>query len=411
MLPNLSTGLKIAEILQFYPETRDVFNAQGLAALISDDSLRVLAPFLTLGTALRSRNIDPQGFLNFLRDAVKTDPLLEAPGLDSLEAQGELTLLALMPCGLKVPFGRAISGYLEELKEKKNLNIKFAVEGNVNQELSYYPYISKLETIDELPDIIVSADFNAFYGHRFYQRFVASGELRGYGSANPGQAFIEAGILDPRGEYSILGINPLVMVVNLDAIGDRPLPECWQDMLDPCWNKSVTLRGNSDFFCHAVLLPIYQQHGAAGLEQLAANVLRGQHPAQMVQQIDSGAPGAIYVMPEFFAHRVKHQERIKIIWPSDGALASPVTLQVKSSRINELKPVLDYLSGSELAQALIGARFPVPHKEVQGEVQDKPLQWLGWDFLRTNDLLTVNADIDKIFLPLVKEPLSQAINQ
>ena len=408
MKPALGTDLRIAELLRHYPECRNVFEAQGLAALVSEDSLRVLAPFLTLGTALRSRNIDEQAFLGLLQDAVNSETLTEAPGLESLEQQRNLTLLALMPCGLKVPFGRAISGFLERLKAERGIHIKYAVEGNVNQELSYYPYIDTLETIDELPDIIVSADFNAFYGHRFYRRFVASGELTGYGTPHPDTAFRDAGILDPEGEYSILGVNPLVMVANLDEVGDRPLPSRWQDILDPVWNDSLTLRGSEQFFCHAVLLPIYQQHGAAGLEQLAANVLRGLHPAQMVKMIDSGAPGAIYVMPEFFAHRVKNRERVKILWPEDGALASPVTLQVKRSRVEELQPVLDYLSGPDLAGALIDARFPVPHTAVSGEVRGKPLQWLGWDFLRENDLLAVNAEIDRIFLPLVREPLFTA---
>jgi len=411
MKPSLGADLKIADIIKYYPETRMVFEAHGLAALVGDEGMRLLAPFLTLSTALRSRDMDEASFLKLLRDAVHQEEILEAPGLDSYDRQGDLTLLALMPCGLKVPFGRTITGFLEQLKKDRGLHVTYAVEGNVNQELSYYSYIKTLETINELPDIIVSADFNSFYGHSFYRKFVADGSLTGYGTPQPGEAFQKAGILDPKGEYSVLGINPLVMVANLDEIGDRPLPTSWADILDPIWQRSLTLRGSNDFFCHAVLLPVYQDHGEEGLRKLAANVLRGLHPAQMVKQIDAGAPGAIYVMPEFFAHRVKKQDRIKIIWPEDGALASPVTLQVKRSRIDELKPILDYLSGPDLAQALIGARFPVPHQSVAGEVQDKPLRWLGWEFLRNNDLLSVNADIDQVFLPLVKEPLLQAAGQ
>ena len=411
MQPALGTDLKIAEIIEHYPATRQVFTAHGLAALVSEEGLRVLAPFLTLATALRSRGIDQEGFLKLLQEAVQTEEALEAPGLGSIAEQGKLTLLALMPCGLKVPFGRAISAFLSDLKQTQGLDIRYAVEGNVNQELSYYPYINTLETVDELPDIIVSADFNAFYGQRFYQRFVASGEMVGYGAPNPGPAFQQAAILDPQGEYSVLGVNPLVMVANLDEVGNRPLPSSWPDLLEPCWNESLTLRGSNDFFCHAVLLPIYKKHGAAGLRKLAANVLGGLHPAQMVKQIDAGAPGAIYVMPEFFAHRVKNQQRIKIIWPADGALASPVTLQVKRSRIAALQPVLDYLTGPGLAEALSGARFPVPFKQIGGEVQEQPLQWLGWDFFRDNDLLTVNAEIDRVFLPLVSAVLQKAAGQ
>jgi ABC-type Fe3+ transport system substrate-binding protein len=345
--------------------------------------------------------MDAGRFLGLLAAALPETSKLEAPGLEAYHSQGDLSLLALMPCGLKMPFSRAVSGFLDDLKREQGLALRYAVEGNLNQEISYYSYIHTIETVDELPDIIFSADFNSFYGRRFYERFVATGQVTGYGSFSPGPAFRDAGILDPLGEYTVLGVNPLVMVANLDEVGDRPLPTCWEDVLDPMWKKGLTLRGGDNFFCHAVLLPTYQRFGAGGLEKLAANVLTGFHPAQMVHQIDTGGPGALYVMPEFFAHRVSRQERIKIIWPEDGALASPVTLQVKPSRIEALKPVLDYLTGKDLARVMAGARFPVPHGDIGGEVQEKPLRWLGWEYLRAHDLSELNAEIDRIFLPAV----------
>ncbi|MEJ2200520.1 MAG: ABC transporter substrate-binding protein [Desulfuromonadaceae bacterium] len=318
-----------------------------------------------------------------------------------IRKSGELTLLALMPCGLKVPFGKALSAFLEDLKVREGLSITYAVEGNLNQELSYYPYVETIEALEELPDIIVSADFNVFYQHHFYRRFVEPGHLVGYGQVAPCPAFAEAGLNDSRGEYFLFGVNPLVLVVDLDRIGDRPLPGLWADILDPVWKNDVILRGNDDFYCHAVLLPLFQEGGEEALLRLAGNVRAGMHPAQMVKQIDSGQGGALYVMPEFFAHRVKRKERIAIIWPRDGALASPVTLQVKRNRVAELKPVLDWLTGSELARTLVGARFPVPNAEVEGDLQQLPLKWLGWDWLRNNDLRRVNAEIDRIFLPAV----------
>jgi len=402
MKPVVDGDMKIAEIIKHYPQTRSVFHAHGLSALVSDDGMRVLAPFLSLATALRSRLIDLNRFIRLLQEMIDLEQLAEAPGLDSVDQQGELTLLALMPCGLKVPFGKAISEAIGHIEKEHNLSVRYAVEGNVNQELSYYPYINTLKTIDELPDIIVSADFNAFYGHGFYNRFVATGDVTGYNTINTGKTFTAAGVVDPEGNYTVLGINPLVIVANTEQLNGRPLPTCWADLIDPMWKDSITLRGSSDFFCHAVLLPMYRDHGAEGLRQLADNVLQGMHPAQMVKQIDLNAPGALYVMPEFFAYRAKHQERIQIIWPDDGALASPVTLQVKASRIDELKPVLDLLAGIDLAQSLAGARFPVPHAEVTSEVQDKPLLWIGWDLLRQRDLLEMNAEIDGLFLPYVK---------
>jgi hypothetical protein len=68
------------------------------------------------------------------------------------------------------------------------------------REISYYQYIDTVETADELPDIIVSADFNAFYGRRFYGRFVKTGHFTGYGRFDPG------GISSRRG-LSIHGVS------------------------------------------------------------------------------------------------------------------------------------------------------------------------------------------------------------
>jgi ABC-type Fe3+ transport system substrate-binding protein len=395
--------MKIAEIVASHPETRAVFAAHGLAQLVSEEGLRVLAPFLTLGTALRSRGLAAGTVLRLLGEAAEAGPVLEAPGLGDIGRAGELTLLALMPCGLKVPFGRAVAPFLEDLKARTGLEITYAVEGNLNQELSYYPYVDTVESPDELPDVIVSADFNVFYYHRFHRKFVAPGHFVGYGEVRPTAAFAAAGLIDPLGEYFVFGVNPLVIVADLDRLGGRSLPGSWDDLLDPVWSNEITLRGSADFFCHAVLLPLYQRHGPEGLRRLAPNVRQGLHPSQMVKRIDAGEGGALYVMPEFFAHRVKNRRQIAILWPEEGALASPVTLQVKRSRVDELRPVLDWLTGPELARALVGARFPVPHSGVEGELQEAPLKWLGWDYIRRHDIAALNAAIDAVFLPAVRE--------
>ena len=404
MAPAIHPDFKLSEIISRYPETRSVFVSNGLGALVSEEGMRVLAPFLTLGTALRSRSLNVDKFIEMLEAAsVKETPPHEAPGLESMEKQKDLTLLGLMPCGLKMPFSRAFTDFITHLLEaSRPMAFQYAVEGNVNQELSYYAYVNTIEKAEELPDIIVSSDFNVFFGHRFYDRFVATGNFRGYGSFQPGKNFKEAGIPDPRGDYTILCVNPLVIVANLDQVGTRKLPQTWADILDPVWKKDLTIRGDDNFFCHAVLLPLFQQFGASGLKALAANIAQGLHPSQMVNRMDKNASGALYVMPEFFAQRIRRQDRIKIIWPADGALASPVTLQVKPPRKKELQPVLDYLVGRELASTLARAGFPVPHADVRAEVQNRPLRWLGWEYLRKHDLTALNRQIDEIFMPLVQ---------
>jgi Domain of unknown function (DUF1858) len=54
--------LTIAALLDRHPATRPVFVAHGLEALVGPEGLRALAPFLTLGTALRSRGLARRPF-------------------------------------------------------------------------------------------------------------------------------------------------------------------------------------------------------------------------------------------------------------------------------------------------------------------------------------------------------------
>lgn len=400
----LSADMKIADIVTRYPETKDIFTHQGFGSLVSEEGMRVIAPFLSLKTALRRRFISESSFLESLEEIINREEMQEVPGLEDYAQQGKLSLLALMPCGLKMAFARTLSAFIEEFNEQRETPITYAIEGNLNQELSYYPYVDRLESVDELPDIIVSSDFNALYGKRFHERFVATGAFSGYDCSEFSQQFIEAGIKEPQEAYSVITVNPLIMVVNIDKLAGRAMPTCWDDLLNPEWKQSVVLRGGNGFFCHAVLLPTYKKHGAEGLRKLADNICSGLHPSQMIKQIDNNGPGAIYVMPAFFTQRIKNKLRVQTVWPEDGALASPVTLQVKSAKKEQLKPLLDFLTGPQLAQALTDNGFPVPRQDIEHEVQHKPLLWLGWDYLYSHDLPTLNTKIDEIFMPELNLP-------
>lgn len=397
--------MRIAELVASHPQSLPVFTAYGLQELVDKEALRLLAPFLTLGTALRTRGIPIDKFVNSLQHHLWASPPPEAPGLHDIDTNDRLSLLGLLPCGLKVPFGKAITDFFQTYLAEDNAPITYAVEGNVNQELSYYKFVDQVESLDELPDIIISSDFNAFFYRRFRQRFIDRGHFIDVSPPSLNTAFDGTGILDPLRQFTMLTVNPLIIVADLERVGTRPLPRCWADLLDPIWQHSITLRGNQQFFCHAVLLPFFKEHGAAAITALAHNVLRGQHPAEMVKEAGADRPdgAALYVMPDFFAHKISRQERVCIIWPEDGGLISPVTMLVKKQRATELKAITDFFTGAELAKIFAGAWFPTPHPDVSNALPpNAKLKWLGWDYLRNNDLAELNAAIDEIFLPIVR---------
>jgi ABC-type Fe3+ transport system substrate-binding protein len=404
MNPSIHPDMRLDRLLEQFPNTRAVFEAHGLGRLVTEVSLGAVGPFLTLQTALMSHGVATDLFVQLLNDFCQKESPLDAPSLAEARRQGPVNLLTLLPCGLKVPFAKALATFIKKSDQRGGQSVNYSVESNLNQELSYYPYVNHIDSLDELPDLIVSADFNPFFHHRFYRRFIQPGHFVDTMQKTPNALYTGAGISDPRRQYTILGINPLIIVADLKSAGDRPLPGCWADLLDPMWRNSITLRGNDHFFCHAVLLPFFKEHGLAGMRALAANVADGRHPSQMVKTAGIGRSSALYVMPDFFARQIPARRSVRVIWPADGALASPITLMVKRKKAERLKPITDYLTGKDLARILAGAYFPSPHPTASNRLPvGTGVKWLGWDYIRTNDLETANAEIDRVFLPAVHQ--------
>ena len=165
--------MSIYQILSEYPFLLKIFKQHGMEKFENKEVLEKLGPLLKLKTALSMVSVNKDSFIELLNQAVVAN---EAKGdftlADSPERQKELTLLALLPCGMKMPFNRAFDDFSAEYSRQINNVLHSLVEGNVNHELSYYAYIDLVTSIDELPDIIVSSDINSFYHKPFQENFL-----------------------------------------------------------------------------------------------------------------------------------------------------------------------------------------------------------------------------------------------
>lgn len=106
----------------------------------------------------------------------------------------------------------------------------------------------------------------------------------------------------------------------------------------------------------------------------------------MIDAAPEGGP-PLFIMPWFFARKIKAAERIEILFPEEGAFISPVQLLVKRSKQTELAQVIDFLMAKPLHQHCSDNFFPTPHPEVADIVPaGKRLFWIGWEFIYENDL-------------------------
>lgn len=313
-----------------------------------------------------------------------------------------LNLLALLPCPVKVPIEQAFDDFLATLSPERAASLRCCLEGNANIESEYYDTVEHITSLDGLPDIVISPGFNSFFEPAFVSRFIKTGLFSSVNDYAGDRHLSRLGVSDPNGNYTMLAMNLLVPVADLRRLGNRPVPKRWGDLLSPEYANSMAIRGHKDgTFCETLLMTIYKDAGAEGLRALGRNVRYGWHPSQMVKAaLGSGedAP-AISVMPLFFAQNLKEREHIRVVWPEDGALVSPVTMLVKTEKKGELHDLIGFLAGRQVSKIFADAFFPAVHPEVDNGLPDgATFKWIGWDYVTDRDIKELIETVNAAFM-------------
>lgn len=317
-----------------------------------------------------------------------------------MENFSNCNLLALMPCPLKVPFERLITGYVEK-KKQEGVKLNCNIVANANNHLAFYEQIDAFEDIDEIPDIVISPGLNNFFYDEFHNRFISKGYFRNpieYGEA---EDFQNIGYPDVDRNYTMFTLNLLVIVVNKDRLKGAGIPKSFGDLLSKEYYKNISIRGRDEFVCETVLLNFYKEYGFEGIKLLSENVKEGLHPAEMVKKATSAnhQDPAIYVMPYFFARNISARKNIELVWPEDGALVNAISMLVKRDISKDVKDLAGYIAGQEVGRVFTNAAFPVSNPTVElGSFKDKKYKWLGWKFIQDNNLRKVMDEITNYYI-------------
>ncbi len=385
----------LQQVVDINKEFIPFFEKHGLGNYFKPGNLEKIGKYTRLNSLLKSKNIDPGLFITTMNELF--DNNLQK-GVDTLFTQESLHFSALLPCGLRNPFKE----YFEAFAYADNgqfPGLNFLIEGNVNHELSYYPLLDSITDLNELPDIIMASDVNHFFHRPFINRFIDKNVFMAYKPYEYNNYLEKTGFVDPGNNFTMFTSNLLVMAVDKERLGNRTIPRTWNDLLDPSFHNEIVMRGEDNFFCNAVMLPFYQDGGNAAIETLGLNIKCGLHPAEMVKLAGTRKPGGgtVYILPYFFAKRIQNKQ-VEIVWPEDGAIASPVFILAKREKIGEHEFLLDFLFSKETGEMLTDRHFPSIHPGVSNDGFPEPVKWLGWDFLNIHDIGELKIHIRNIFM-------------
>ncbi len=380
--------MTIPEIIKKYPETLTVFKNSGFNGLEQQEVLEKLKD-LSLEKIMVIKKEDVNIFMEMLEQSITTVE----------KEKGEAKILGLLPCPVRIPL---LEGFENFLEKNKDVNIDYELKA-ASAGLDWIKEsVRKDENVDDLADMFMSAGFDLFFDKKLIGKFKEQGvfkDLTGIEHYNKDFENDEISLKDPHGDYSMIAVVPAVFIVNQKALNGRKIPESWEDLLKPEYENSVSLPISDFDLFNSILIHIYKMFGMDGIKSLSKNFLSNLHPAQMVESTEP----LVTIMPYFFSKMIPEGGIKKVVWPKEGAIISPIFMLTKADKKEELQKVIDFMSGAEVGQMIASqGLFPSVNPDVKNPTTGKKFQWVGWDFIYSNDIGEKIEECKKVFEEGVK---------
>jgi ABC-type Fe3+ transport system substrate-binding protein len=337
-----------------------------------------------LGSYTRAEDSRMTRLLSFMSEIAQQGA--EAP----LRPARELDLLLYAPCPVKLV-----------LKDAVDAAGPFASHVPMGcTSVDPYDPLRDATDPDELPAVIASIGFGDFWRSGFASRFVDTGVFETVRPEVVSPLHAAAGMTDPRGAYTIYGVTPYLFMVDDERLGSTPAPRTWAELLEPRYRGRITMCGDGDDMADAALLAMYQEAGMEGVETLARQCRGLMHSSSMTKAAGNrrDADAAVFIMPAFFACSTRQPAGVRVIWPEDGAAASPLYFLAKKTEQERVAPLLRALTEGFAAipsaawfvpLALPPERSPLP--------PEARLKWPGWDFIQNCDVNALRDELGQRF--------------
>ncbi len=407
---NITAEMTLFDITEQYPETIAVFVANGYEHVGEEKKRTSAGKMVTLGQAMQMKSKDTPAFIALLVAAVKEHREKQDGTLDVIEdeneifpSSGDIRVAGLLPCPVRIPMLEAFDKVSKEITARtgKTIGVRLAAASIGADALDRG--MANIHDENDLPDIFLSAGFEAFFDKTNMARFKDNNVFTDGTWSSHNDLMAPYGLQDPDGHYGMLAVVPAVFLVDKTQLEEgQEVPRSWKEILGPDFKDRVAMPvGDFDLF-NGILLTIWKHFGDDGVAAIGRNLLQGLHPSQAAGRFAAkGGKGPfVSVIPYFFSKMAQFNPNAEIVWPEDGAVISPIFMLLKKSSPKEAGQLADLFASKEVGEILSHrGLFPSCHPEVENKVPEKaPFMWLGWDFMRENDLGELIPRVNDIFL-------------
>ncbi len=398
----------IYDITEKYPDTISIFVASGFEHLNNPVMRSTMGKTVTLEMALSLRKVNQEVFIQKLEEAIEGSNPDLSTGLYAAkkETGGDIRIEGVLPCPIRLPLLEKFTGWFDSVKDTLDYQVDYNLKSaNLGLDDVKERIVSANGDSDGLSDLYLSAGFDLFFDKKLMGQYREAGvfeDISGVSQMNPDFDNEDISLRDPKGQYAIIGVVSAIFMVNTNVLGDRKMPESWEDLMKPEFENSISLPMRDLDMFNAFLLHIYRHYGEDGVKKMGKALLQNMHPAQMVKaHIPKGGNPvpAVTVTPYFFASMVDKKGPLRPVWPKDGAIISPIFLLSKAKNKDKLKPFVDFLYSKEIGEILSSnGKFPSTNPLVDNHLSpDQKFMWVGWDFIHNNDIGELITHTEKLF--------------
>jgi len=403
---------KVYDITEKYPETIEVFVANGFEPLANEKMRKLMGKTISLEMACKSKKVNLELFTEKLIEAIEQN----RKSVDSTlivnkeDINADVRIEGVLPCPVRVPLLEGFNTWIEENKEKLQLNIEYDLK-SAHMGVDWLREKIEPGNEDSLADIYLSAGFDLFFDKDLMGKFRENGvfeDITGLEKLNEDFDNEKIDLKDPEKQYSIIGGVPAVFMVNTEELKGRDFPRTWGDLLKPEFEGSVSIPTMDNDLFNAILLNIYKIYGEEGIRKLGRAQFRSMHPAEMVRshirKNNSDVP-TVTIMPYFFTNMVRPDSPLKAQWPEDGTIISPIFLLAKKKTKEKTKPIIDYIFSKEVGDLLSNnGKFPTTIPGVDNRLSpEQKFIWLGWDYIKSNNIGELIENCMKLFHEVKQE--------
>ena len=367
----------IYNLTEKYPEIIEVLVAYGFDKLKNPIMRNTIGKTMTLKTICETRKVDLNEVLN------------EIDKIIYVNSENRITVKGILPCPIRIPLIDKIDNFINT----NNLSVDYTLPA-ASTGLDWL--ISETKDRDNLADIYLSAGFSLFFDRDKIGKFANEGLFKReeYSYNSDFKSFS-----DPNNIYTILGVVPAIFMVDTTLLNGRTMPTKWSDLLTGEFDGEIAVPMKDLDLFNALLLGLYTSYGKEAVIKLGKAVTKNMHPAEMVKNASTNKTPLISVTPYFFATMLKEGGKLQAVWPTDGAIASPIFLISKNETYEKYKVFLDFLKSEEIGKVLsANGKFPSTVVGVDNNLgEDKKFIFSGFDFINNNDVASLLVELENLF--------------